>query len=161
MMHSVSIAGQQFCWLRHAGPDCQHDVLLRAGCPASPNWDQAAQDAADAFTDSALAHLRAWWEGVRLPALCRAAHTVIAGGEVAREEHADDAGHDSLHGPGFRWVEAWIATDPDGRLILGSTPSGPRSPHDRAPARLRAYLLTDDGAAGDLGDEGSPPGTRP
>jgi hypothetical protein len=124
----MAIGIDVFRRLRYAGPGCDHDVILRAGRPSYSNADQAAADAADAFVGSAHEHLRGWWETWRLPRLCSAEHA-IAIDTTSEDEISDDADHEALTGPGFRWVDVAFAGE-----------------------RLHAYLLADAGRDGDLRD---------
>lgn len=93
----MGIATEVYRSLRYTGADCTHDVVLRAGRPSCSNADQGAENAAQAFTDGTLAHLRAWFETWRLPSLCGADHDCSILGEI------ED--WNLIEGPGFRWVE--------------------------------------------------------
>ena len=116
----MGIGTDVFEAVRYEGESCVHHVLLRAGRPSYPNADQGAEDAADAFAESAMAHLRGWFERWRLPRLCPAEHEVSREGFWPADEQWEE-----LEGPGFRWVDV---------------------------AGTRAFLLTDNGADGDLRD---------
>ena len=119
----MGIPTEVFRHLRYVGPTCRHDALLRAGRPSYPNADQGAADAAEAFADSALEHLRGWFESWRLPSLCPGHHALAA--DKVFEELSDDA----ALGPGFRWIDVVLEGE-----------------------RVHAYLLADRGSDGDLRD---------
>ena len=104
--------------LRYEGDGCAHDVVLCAGRPSYSNADQGAADAADAFVDSALEHLRRWWEEWRLPALCHAGHAVVLDVRDEGGGAFSDADVDALDGPGFRWVEITLPDGSSGRAYL-------------------------------------------
>lgn len=142
-----------------AAAGCRHDLLLRAARPGWSNADQAAQDAADAFVDSALRHLRGWWERHRLPVDCPRPHTARRLG-VLHEVPVGDA----LCEPGLRSVDIWVAPTGYGApwVVLGTAPteddfwrevgdSDLAALRPRRPAEpCRAYFLTDQDGRGDL-----------
>lgn len=83
-----------------AGAGCRHDLLLRVVRPSYPGHDGGAEDAAYALQESAMDHLRAWFERWVLPRECRAVHESV----VAPDD--EDGDHDGLlDGPGLRWVD--------------------------------------------------------
>ncbi len=90
---------------RYAGDGCEHHLLLQVTRPSYPNADAGAEDAAYAFQESALDHLRDWFEAWVLPRVCdRPPHDREALGDTDAEE--------PVEGPGFRWLEA------DGRRVF-------------------------------------------
>jgi len=164
----MSIATQVFRLCRGAGAGgCVHHLLARAGRPSAPGADAGAEDAADAFAESALDHLTGWWLRWRLPADCRAEHATTILGEtsalVLDDGLADDP--DLWDGPGLRTVAVWVATGDDPAAVaLGAARDEAafwagvavgdlsRLRLHRPAVLLPAYLLTDLDGSGDLRD---------
>ena len=133
----MGIATEVWLSVRYDGAaGCTHELLLQAVRPSAPNADQGALDAADAFADSALAHLQAWFEAWRLPGLCAAEHTALVLGRAEESFGIEE--------PGFRRVELWRSIA-DGWLTLSAEPIGGAEP-------VTAYLLRDAGLDGDVRD---------
>ena len=132
----MGIATEVWCSVRYDGRSgCAHELLVQAQRPSAPNADQGACDAADAFADAALEHLRAWFERWRLPSLCSDEHSAVV---VGRSEEPCD-----VDGSGFRWVDVYRSVA-DGWLTLSTSAFDGAEP-------VRAYLLRADGD-GDLRD---------
>jgi hypothetical protein len=144
-----------------------HHLLARAGRPGYPNASQGAEDAADAFADSALDHLTQWWIRWRLPGDCRSDHThrILAvaedGGLVFDDGLPNDP--DLSAGPGLRTVRFfWTAvSDHPGWMVLGAArdeatfwastaDSDEVFRLDRPAHFVSAYFLTDSDGSGDL-----------
>ncbi len=131
----VGIATEVWRSVRYDGSSgCAHELLLQAGRPSASNADQGALDAADAFADSALDHLQAWFAAWRLPSLCRDQHEAVV---VGRSEEPCD-----MEGPGFGWVEVWRTLEDDW-MTLSTEPL-------EGAVRVTAYLLRGAGGDGDL-----------
>ncbi len=144
----------------YRGMFCRHELLLRAVRPSASNADQGMEDAADAFADSALLHLRSWWERYRLPLDCRANHRVTAVGRMA-----GPAVGDALYERGLRQLDVWVARTPDDPpwLVVGAAGTeeefwqevedAEMGANLHRPARQHSvYLLTDRDGDGDLRD---------
>jgi hypothetical protein len=91
--------------------ECAHVLLLRVNRPSYPNYDQTAEDAAEAFADSAADHLRTWWERWLLPRECRREH------QSQLTDVVYDSIGDELEGPGLHPLRVWIV-DVDGEKVL-------------------------------------------
>lgn len=144
---------------RFEGDGCCHDLLVRAVRPSSSNADQAMADAAEAFADSTLTHLRTWWERHRLPADCRNDHRSSLFGELQGGPVGD-----TLYEHGLRTLDVWVASTDYGSpwIALGAAgteaefwteieDSDQAGLRPRAPAEQhRVYFLTERDGEGDL-----------
>src|SRR2546430_17604688 len=82
--------------------ECEHKLLLRVNQPSYPNADQGAEDAAEAFADSAANHLRTWWERWPMRRECRREH------ESELVDVVYDWMSDELEGPGLCALRVWV-----------------------------------------------------
>ncbi|MET9251950.1 hypothetical protein [Nonomuraea sp. NPDC003709] len=156
----MGIQRTQFRLYRYTcAEECQHKLLVRVNRPSYPNYDQSAEDAAEAFADSAADHLRTWWQRWLLPRNCRREH------ESRLTNVFHEAISEELDGPGLREMLVWeMVTDDDPIIGAASTEEefwrrlndyyGP----DDLPTSARqvvshsVYFLTEQDGAGDLRD---------
>jgi hypothetical protein len=95
--------------------ECRHDVLVRVNRPNYPNADQAADEAAQDFADSAADHLRSWGERWLLPRDCRREH------ESLLVKVFFDVVSAELQGLGLREMTVWEA-EFDGEPYIAAAP---------------------------------------
>ncbi len=102
---SVGVQTEVFKLFRYESTTpCGHDVLVRARQPGAANADQTACDAADAFADSAIDHLRGWWERWSLRRECVQQHTSHLIAQAAGIPIGEE-----LLGSGLRPLRVWVA----------------------------------------------------